>query len=273
MIGLFDSGVGGLSIWREVRRLLPGEDLVYVADSAHVPYGRRPYQEIQAFSMSIARALIEASAELVVVACNTASAAALDLLRGTFPAVPFVGMVPPVKPAAAQSQAKVVGVLATPGTLDGELYARVREEFAPGVEVVNLICQGLVEAVEAGDLFEPSLKGKLAGCLAPLQDQGMDTLVLGCTHYAFLIPLLQEIVRPGTKILDSGLPVAQQVVRVLSERRPVLDALDRGQGQSRFYTSGDPDSFRRRLADLLGLSVPRVGQAEWHDGRLRLLER
>lgn len=273
-IALFDSGVGGLSIWREVRRLLPGEDLLYLADSAHVPYGPRPQRQIQGFSLAIARALMEAGAELVIVACNAASAAALRALRETYPEVPFVGMVPALRPAVAQSRARVVGVLATPATLDGELYAQVREQFAPGVEVINQVCHGLVEAVEAGHLL-PSrspedhriLRERLAACLDPLQARGVDTLVLGCTHYPFLRPILSEMLGPRVRILDSGEGVARQVGRVLWARR---EPRRTDEGRGRFYTTGDPAVLRERLEDLLQLSGADVRSARWKGERLRL---
>lgn len=265
-VGLFDSGLGGLSVLREVRALLPGADLLYVADTQHCPYGPRPYTQIRSFSLAISRALLEAGAEVLVVACNTASAAALRWLREQLPEVPMVGMVPPLKPAASLSRQRLVGVLATPGTLQGDLFREVREQYASGVLVLPAICEGLVEAVEAGELEGPQLRQRLAASLAPLTAGGMDTLVLGCTHYPFLRPLLEEILGPEVTILDSGQAVARQVARVLG-----AGAASAGSGGARFYTSGDAATFRRRLGQLLGLREPWVGRARWTRGRVELL--
>jgi glutamate racemase len=214
VIGVFDSGVGGLSVLREIRAQLPAADLLYFADQAHVPYGPRPAPEIRHFSEAITRFLLQRGAQVVVVACNTASAAALQSLRVAFPAVPFVGMEPAVKPAAARSRTRTVGVIATPATFQGELFASVVDRFAQGITVLPQVCPGLVEQVEAGALAAPDTLAMLRQYLTPLVEQGIDSLVLGCTHYAFLIPAIVEVVGPNVEIVDPAPAVARQVRRV-----------------------------------------------------------
>ena len=194
MIGVFDSGVGGLSVWREITRQLPGHDTVYVADQTHVPYGARPLEEVRRFSEGITRFLLEKRVDVIVVACNTASAAALHHLRERFPDVPFVGMEPAVKPAAQNTSTGVVGVIATPATFQGELFASLLNRFAEGVEVLTQVCPGLVDAIEAGGVSTPETRGILQACLQPLLEAGIDQLVLGCTHFPFVQPMIEEMV-------------------------------------------------------------------------------
>ncbi len=253
MIGVFDSGVGGLSVLREIRAQLPAADLLYFADQAHVPYGPRPAAEIRRFSEAIARFLLERGAQVIVVACNTASAAALQALRATFPAVPFVGMEPAVKPAAERSRARAVGVLATPATFQGELFASVVDRFAQGVTLLPQVCPGLVQQVEAGELATPATTALLREYLQPLVDQGIDSLVLGCTHYAFLIPTIAEVAGPGVEIVDPAPAVARQVRRV-AERLAHGDEA----GRLTLASSGDVGKlveFAGRCAGLRGEAV------------------
>ncbi|MBI5442205.1 MAG: glutamate racemase, partial [Deltaproteobacteria bacterium] len=195
-IGIFDSGVGGLSVLREVRRLLPGERVLYFADQANVPYGHRPLKQVRRFSEEISRFLVARGAKVVVVACNTASGAALYHLREVFPAIPFVGLEPAVKPAAQRSRTKTIGVIATPGTFQGELFHRVVERFAGDVRVLAEACPGLVEQIEAGAVDSPVTRSLLERCLAPLLAEGIDSLVLGCTHYPFARAVMGSIAGP-----------------------------------------------------------------------------
>jgi glutamate racemase len=181
-IGVFDSGVGGLSVLQAIRREIPQEDLLFLADQAHVPYGPRPLLEVRRFAETITRYLLSQGARIVVVACNAASAAALHYLRETFPGVPFVGMEPAVKPAAESTHSGVVGVLATPATFQGALYASVIERFAQGVTVLQDTCPGLVGEIEAGRLDGFEARRILENALQPMLAQGIDTIVLGCTH-------------------------------------------------------------------------------------------
>ncbi|HTX79282.1 MAG TPA: glutamate racemase [Longilinea sp.] len=259
-IGVFDSGVGGLSVLRVIRQQLPGQDVIFFGDQGHVPYGARSMEEIQAFSESITRYLLGQGAHLVVVACNTASAAALHHLRQTFPQVPFVGMEPAVKPAAEQTRTGVVGVLATPATFQGKLYASVVERFAQGVTLLQDTCPGLVQQIEAGDLDGPKTRLILEKALLPMLEQHIDTVVLGCTHYPFVIPLIQEITGPQVRVIDPAPAVARQTVRLLEGLGNVPPA---GKiGRTRYRTSGDPRQFEQLLQCLLGVTG-KAEQARW----------
>jgi len=195
-IGVFDSGIGGFSVLRELRRLVPEESVIYVADQVHVPYGPRSLGEVRALAEAITRFLLRRRAKLVVVACNTASAAALHELRRVFPGTPFVGMEPAVKPAAALTRSGTLGVIATPATFQGELYASVVRRFADGRRVLQHSCPGLVAEIEKGNLRGRRTRRILETALRPMLADGMDTVVLGCTHYPFVIPLIRETPRP-----------------------------------------------------------------------------
>lgn len=189
-IGVFDSGLGGLSVLRAMMELMPGESMVYFGDQGHVPYGTRSMAEIRAFSDEITRFLLRRGSKLIVVACNTASAAALKYLRQKHPTVSFVGMEPAVKPAAEKTRTGRVGVLATPATFQGELYASVVERFGAGVQFFQHSCPGLVAQIEKGDLVGDVTKEILENALVPMIEQNIDTVVLGCTHYPFVIPVI-----------------------------------------------------------------------------------
>ncbi len=254
LIGVFDSGVGGLSVLREIHRQLPGENLLFVADQAHVPYGSRPLEEVRVFAEVITRYLLSRGAKLIVVACNTASAAALSYLRQRFPKTPFVGMEPAVKPAAERTQSGVVGVLATPATFQGKLYASVVDRFAQGVTVLQDVCPGLVEQIERGELTSPATAAILERALRPMLAQGVDCLVMGCTHYPFVIPLIEEIVGPGVEVIDPAPAVARQVERVLRARG--LQGKASGGGTVRVLTTGDAAKLRAFLPRLLGERWP-----------------
>ncbi len=251
-IGIFDSGVGGLSVLRAIRARLPGEAVIYVADQGHVPYGPRTLEEVRGFSAEITRFLIAQGAKLIVVACNTASAAALHFLRQQFPEMPFVGMEPAVKPAAETTHSGVVGVIATPATFQGELYASVVERFAQGVTVLQDACPGLVAQIEAGDLEGPQTREILERALAPMLARGADTLVMGCTHYPFVIPLIQCIAGPAVRVIDPAPAIARQVERVLAARNLASPAPGLPPAPLSFYTTGAPASLQSLLPRLLG---------------------
>jgi glutamate racemase len=216
-IGVFDSGVGGLSVLRAIRQQLPNESVIYFADQVHVPYGSRPPEEIRKFSNSITRYLIGKDAKIIVVACNTASAVALQYLRHEFPDIPFIGMEPAVKPAAETTRTRVIGVLATPTTFQGELYNSVVEHFAGNVTLIQSTCPGLVQQIEKGNLEGKKTRIILESALRPMLDVGIDRVVLGCTHYPFVIPIIQEIVGPDVLVIDPSPAVAQQVARVMDK--------------------------------------------------------
>lgn len=255
-IGVFDSGVGGLTVLRELRTLLPGESYLYLADQAWVPYGERTLQEVRERSIRVVEALLSRGAELVVVACNSASAAALHPLRARFPGTRFVGMEPAVKPAAASTSRGVVGVLATDATFQGELYASVVDRHAGGVRIVEQAGAGLVDLVERGEVEGPEVRRLLTAYLAPMQREGIDTLVLGCTHYPFLIPEIARILGDGVRLVDPAPAVARQVARVRGRSGPRGDG-----GTVTYLTTGDPAAFAARLRDLVGgdPQVDRIG--------------
>ncbi len=267
-IGVFDSGVGGLTVLREIRRQLPDEPVIYIADQAHVPYGSRPLEEVRQFSESIARFLINRSCKLVVVACNTASAAALHHLRATFPEIPFVGMEPAVKPAAETTQTGIVGVLATPATFQGTLYASLIERFARGVQIHQDTCSGLVGQIEAGNLDSIETRQILEKAIYPMLAHGVDTIVLGCTHYPFVIPMIEEIAGPQVRVIDPSPAVARQVRRVLSNlsQAGLLEQTSTPQDPARipvqFFTTGKPAPLHA-LLPLLGLLYAEVNSLTW----------
>ncbi len=249
-IGLFDSGVGGLSVLRAVQRELPHEDLVYFADQKFCPYGPRPADEIRALSARVTRFLLDQGCKAIVVACNTASAAALDYLRRTLPDVPFIGMEPAVKPAALSSQTRKIGVLATAGTFRGDLFRRTREQYAGGVEVLTFYPPDWVDRVERGDIDSPETEASVRRVLEPILEANADELALGCTHYPFLMPVIQRIAGPNVRLIDPSDAVARQTARVLGERN--LLNLQTGEGRRTYYTSGDARAFERLLEKLLG---------------------
>ncbi len=257
-IGIFDSGVGGLSVVSEIATVLPHEDVVYFADSIHCPYGRRTHREIQALTRGIVKFLLSQRAKVIVVACNTASAAALYYLRGTLSG-PIVGMEPAVKPAAERTNSKVVGVIATEATFQGALFGSLVDRFATDIQVLTKTCPGLVERVEAGLIEEASTREMLRRYLQPMLEAGIDSLVLGCTHYPFLKPLMRDILGAGIEIIDPSPAVAQQTGRVLG-REGLLR--QEGKGRYTFYTSGDPQVFTRLIEGLTSLQGAILG-ARW----------
>ncbi len=252
-IGVFDSGVGGLSVLRAMRMLMPEETILYLGDQAHVPYGPRSMEQIQSFSEGITRFLLDHDSKLIVVACNTASAAALTYLRGRFPGVPFVGMEPAVKPAAETTKTGKVGILATPATFQGALYASVVERFAAGVELFQHTCPGLVSQIEKGDLNSSVTRAILEDALHPMLEKNIDTVVLGCTHYPFVIPLIQQIVGDANRVrvIDPAPSVAKQAKRLLEAQGMKNQPQDRV-SPVRFFTSGNPSEMKSILPVLLG---------------------
>lgn len=252
LVGVFDSGVGGLSVMRALIGRLPSEDLMYVADTANCPYGSRSPEQVLSYSVGISRYLISCGAKLIVVACNTASAVALATLRRTFPQIPFVGIVPAVKPAAQLTRTGVVGVLGTETTLNGQLYKDVVAHYTLGIKVISQPCHGLVEQVEAGDLDSPKTLRLLRACVDPLIAAGADVLVLGCTHYPFLAPALRQVVGTRMMLVEPSEAIARQTESVLS-RMNLLNT-EVGQGHVVFCTTGDTVHFRAVLECLLGYS-------------------
>ena len=259
-IGIFDSGIGGLSVLRVIRLQMPEESVIYFGDQGHIPYGPRQMEQIRDFSEAITNFLLERNAKIIIVACNTASAAALKYLREKFPAVQFVGMEPAVKPAAEITQTGKVGVLATPATFQGALYASVVERFANGVELFQNTCNGLVQQIEQGNLTGDKTRKILEDALYPMIEKNIDTVVLGCTHYPFVIPLIQEIVGEKVRVIDPAPAVAKQVKRLLEAGGMRNDSSN--VGQIKFYTSGDPNELKSQLPVLLG-DDGEVYRADW----------
>lgn len=267
-IGLFDSGIGGLSVLNAIQQALPSERLLYVGDNAHIPYGDRTLREIRSFSAGITRALLGKGCKMIVIACNTASAAGLKVLREAYPHTLFVGMEPALKPAAERSRSKVVGVIATTATFQGELFASVMERFARDVEVLERPCPGLVKAIEAGELESASTETMLRGWLEPMLAQGMDQLVLACTHYPFVRPLIERICGPMVQIIDPAPAVAKQVERLL-EQHGLLATGPPLAGPISGWTSGDTETFKL-LSEKLGTPQIDVRKAFWVNGELSL---
>jgi glutamate racemase len=251
-IGLFDSGVGGLSVWREIVRQLPNESTLYLADSAHVPYGNRSCKDVLAFSEATTQFLIAQGCKAIVVACNTASAVALRALRRSHPQVPILGLEPAVKPAISLSQTKVVGVMATPATFQGHLYRATVGRYATNVHVVEQVCLGLADWVESG-ASEAELEALLRGFLAPMLAANADTIVLGCTHYPFVIDTIRRLAGPERRVIDPAPAVAAHLARIL--RDGGLVAPPDAKAQHRFLTTGSAAAFNAACQRLLGLAA------------------
>lgn len=246
-IGVFDSGVGGLSVLREIRRELPGEDLLYVADSLHAPYGDKPEQLIEARSVAICEFLLSRHAKAIVVACNTATGAAIATLRARF-SMPIIAMEPAVKPAVSGTKSGVVGVLATSRTLSSENFAKLSVRFGADADILVQACPGLVEQVEAGDLCGNKTRVLLEQYLRPLLERGADTIVLGCTHYPFLAPFIREIAGPGIAIIDPNAAIARELRRRLASAA-LLSQRARA-GTEQFWTSDAPGKASPVIAQL-----------------------
>lgn len=246
-VGVFDSGVGGLSVLREIRRELPFENLLYVADSAYAPYGEKSSQFIEARSIAIIEFLISRHAKAIVVACNTATGAAIASLRAKY-SLPIVAMEPAVKPAAANTKSGVIGVLATSRTLSSNNFVRLFNRFGADVEILVQACPGLVEQVEAGDLFGGRTRQLLEGYLFNLLQQGADTIVLGCTHYPFLTALIQEIAGPTVAVIDPSAAIARELRRRLKAADLLSDAIHAGSDD--FWTSHEPEKIKGVISQL-----------------------
>lgn len=243
-VGVFDSGVGGLSVLGEIHALLPQESLLYVADCGHIPYGEKSPAFIRDRCVAVAGFFREQGAKALVLACNTATVAAVADLRERYPDWPIVGMEPAVKPAAAATRSGVVGVLATTGTLQSAKFAALLDRFANDVKVVTQPCPGLVELIETGQLQSEALHALLRRYVDPLLAAGCDTLILGCTHYPFLKPLLRGMIPSNVILIDTGAAVARQLQRLLAQR----DLLASGPARpAQFWTSADPQHFREIL--------------------------
>lgn len=237
-IGIFDSGVGGTSIWKEIHQLLPHEKTIYLSDSKNAPYGIKTQEEIIRLSIKNTEKLMDIGCKLIVVACNTATTNAIKILRASY-SIPFIGIEPAIKPAALKSSNKAVGILATRGTLTSELFAKTSELYTQDINVIEVEGKGLVELIESGKKDSSATEQLLRELLSPMIDAKIDYLVLGCSHYPYLIPLLKKILPEDVKIIDSGEAVARQTRAVLEKN----DLLNETQvkGIPQFFTNIDPE--------------------------------
>jgi glutamate racemase len=245
-IGFFDSGVGGTSIWKEMNQLLPHENTIYLADSANAPYGKKTKEEIISLSEKNTKFLIDKGCKVIVVACNTATTNAIDHLRNKY-RIPFIGIEPAIKPAAIKSNTKSIGILATQGTLSSELFAKTSKIHAKDVKVVEQTGKGLVELVESNQIQTKKMQDLLLKYLTPMLAENIDFLILGCTHYPYLIPEIKKITGKNVKILDSGFAVSKQIKNVLTQR----DLLNKQtqKGQHTFYTNVAIDVLQNIIKD------------------------
>ena len=256
-IGLFDSGVGGTSIWKELHALMPMESSIYLADSKNAPYGIKSSKEILELSVKNTELLLEKDCKLIIVACNTATTNAIDYLRKNY-TVPFIGIEPAIKPAALQTRAKKVGVLATKGTLSSSLFNNTSKLYASGIEVYEQEGVGLVELIESGLENSKKIKKLLHTFLNPMLVKGIDCLVLGCTHYPYLQPILKEILPKHVKIIDSGQAVAQQTKSIL-EKKALLQKDATYKITNLFYSNTNP----KVLESLISLDTVAVAYLDF----------
>jgi len=251
-IGIFDSGVGGISVLRWIREELPNEDLIYVADSKNVPYGDKPQEFIENRSVFLTKFLVDQKAKAIVVACNTATAAAISHLRSIF-TLPIIGVEPGVKPALSMTKTGTVGILATGETLKSQKFGDLANRFGNNHKLLVQDCPGLVELVEKMDLAGQEIRELVKRYVSALMDKGADTIVLGCTHYPFLTPLIEEIAGPKVIIVDTGMAVAKEVTRRLKEKQ-LLSGVNKT-GSETFWTTGKLDETKRVIDFLWGKST------------------
>ncbi|TYA55153.1 glutamate racemase [Formosa maritima] len=244
-IGIFDSGVGGTSIWKELNLLLPKENTIYLADSKNAPYGEKTKEEIIALSKKNIDLLIEKNCKLIIVACNTATTNAIKILRDNYN-LPIIGIEPAIKPAALQTKTKAIGILATKGTLSSELFHKTTNVFTNGIKVVEQVGEGIVQLIESGKINSEEMSSLLKIYMKPMLDTNIDYLVLGCTHYPYLMPQLLELLPKNIKIIDSGEAVARQTQAVLKQHLLLNSATSKP--KIKFYSNGNPEV----LASLIG---------------------
>ncbi|MDX1752066.1 MAG: glutamate racemase [Salinimicrobium sediminis] len=244
-IGIFDSGVGGTSIWKEIHELLPLEHTIYLADSVNAPYGEKPAEEIIRLSVKNTEKLLQMGAKIIVVACNTATTNAIQHLRSSY-TIPFIGIEPAIKPAALNTRTKSIGILATKGTLTSALFAKTSDLYSKDNRVVEVVGKGLVEQIEKGQKDAPQVEQMLRQLLQPMLDAGIDYLVLGCSHYPYLIPTLKKILPQHVTIIDSGMAVAKQTKHVLQSLGLLTDEQ---QKTPEFFTNADPVILKNLLPE------------------------
>lgn len=241
-IGVFDSGIGGTSILREIVKLLPNEDFIYLADSANAPYGEKSPETILALCKKNVELLLEKDCKLIVVACNTATTNAINVLRTSYD-IPFIGIEPAIKPAILNTKTRTVGILATKGTLNSELFSKKVDLYATDIKIIEVVGKGLVERIELGDFDSEYLVSLVRRYVEPMLQQHIDYLVLGCSHYPYLVPVISQIVPPSVRIIDSGEAVAIQTKRILTTHK--LLNLDNQPGNLLFYSNIDERILRK----------------------------
>ncbi|GAA4833530.1 glutamate racemase [Algivirga pacifica] len=254
MVGVFDSGLGGLSVWRVLAKEIQHESILYYADSAHCPYGGKTEEEVRALTSTAVDFLLEKGCRLIVIACNTATAAAIHYLREKYPHIPFVGMEPAVKPAAIATKTGTIGVLATRGTFQGGHFKKTKEQYAEGVTVITRAGDGLVELVEQQEIYTPKAHALIHSYIAPMLDARADHIVLGCTHYPFLIPVLESIVGPTVQLVDPAPSVAKRVITLYQQLPQYVSPKLRRE----FYTTGDMKLMKHFLQETLKVQDPAV---------------
>ena len=245
-IGIFDSGVGGTSIWREIHKILPHEDTIYLADSDHAPYGNKTQDRIIALSRKNTEALLNMGCKIIVVACNTATTNAIAHLRSNYD-IPFIGIEPAIKPAALKSTSGSIGILATRGTLSSELFHRTSDSYTEGISVTEVVGDGLVSLIEAGRIDSDEMDELLRKYIGTMMEANVDHIVLGCSHYPYLIPKIKNLVSPGVKIIDSGEAVARQTKAVLQKNELLTE--NKSPGTCLFHTNGDPEVLQQLIGD------------------------
>lgn len=260
-VGVFDSGLGGLSVAAEILRALPHERIVYFADNAHVPYGERPMEEVQSFALGICGFLIEKGAKVIVMACNVSSAVALDLAREHYPDIPIIGMIEPgAKAAVRASKGESIGILATTGTVKSEAYKRTISSISPSTNVFQVACPKFVPLVESGQSNSEEAEAAACTYVEPLLREGCNTIVLGCTHYPFLRRAIESAAGPGVTIIDPAQEVTQTLHNLLSENNVLSDAIT---APHSFYTSGLVDGFTSIGSAFLGRQIDNAKSVEW----------
>jgi len=258
-IGVFDSGVGGLSIMKELIIKLPEENFLYIADQKRIPYGTKSQNEIRNFSEKITRFLLAKGAKCIVISCNTASAAALSYLRKEFPNIPFIGIEPAIKPAAEKTKTKKIGVLATKGTFESERYTSLIERFANGIEILANPCIGLVELIEKGKIEHKETIELLSKILNPMILKGIDSIVLGCTHYPFIQPILERMLPKNVIIINPASAVAHHTRNRLAKLNILVNQEKR---KVQFYTTGNSIYFQEQIKKLLQIDR-KVNKLNW----------
>lgn len=244
MIGIFDSGLGGISVWQALYDALPFESLIYLGDGLRCPYGSRSETEVKAFTEEAVERLLAEGCKMIVIACNTATAVAIKYLRDKYPNIPFVGLEPAVKPAALTTKSGVIGVLATERSLQGDHFRRAEAKYGEDVKILKRVGVGFVEAVEANEENTPETAELVRKAVVPLVEAGADKIVLGCTHYPFLRDVIASVVGDGVEIIDSSEAVARRVATLLDENG--IRAKEDAKAEYRFLTFAD-EAYAEKL--------------------------